>query len=128
MCGSPLSFSLLSCPGVDHQPPGLSCLMRSWDMPRGRCFTGSSHGWVLLRWLRWGQKEMLPLSVSSAPCQGAGCWMNMSFWHLSCHLCVPWGMPGLSPHVRQHLGRFHQLLLGISSWSSQRWDLGLGRQ
>lgn len=43
-------------------------------------------------------------------------------------LCVPWGMPGLSPHVRQHLGRFHQLLLGISSWSSQRWDLGLGRQ
>lgn len=51
---------------------------------------------------------MLPLSVSSALCQGAGCWMSLSFWHLSCHLFV-------SPHVGQHLGRFHQLLLGIPS-------------
>lgn len=62
---------------------------------------------------QWGQEEMLPLPVS-APCQGAGCWMNMSSWHLSCISLCPLGHTQSVPSCGTALGKVPP----PSSWES----------
>lgn len=86
-------------------PRGCPASWMSRDVPRDSCFRGSWHGWVLLRWQGGDAASFCLL------CPVSGCRVLDEQELLASvmpRLCVPWGIPGLSPHERQHLGRFHQ--------------------
>lgn len=54
-----------------HGPPALVAVLLMDELGCTQQLLYRLMAWVgLLRWLRWGQEEMLPLSVS-VPCQGA---------------------------------------------------------